>query len=95
MAKKEKIMRKDDFITKISEKTMLPKKTVKMVLDAEHQVLKEALKKGYKVRLVGFGTYELKKRKERKGVNPKTGEPIVIPAKEVPTFKFSKKFLDK
>ena len=63
---------------------------VKAVTDS----IVEALKNGEKVQLVGFGTFEVKARGERKGRNPKTGEEIVIPASKHPTFTAGKAFKD-
>ncbi len=50
----------------------------------------DALKKGEKVALVGFGTFEVRERKPRKGINPQTRKPIQIPAKKVPAFRAGK-----
>ena len=63
---------------------------VKAVTDS----IVEALKNGEKVQLVGFGTFEVKTRGERKGRNPKSGEEIVIPASKHPTFTAGKAFKD-
>jgi len=54
--------------------------------------IKETLEKGEKVQLVGFGTFEARQRKARTGRNPKTNEPLHIPAKRVPGFRVGKEF---
>ena len=54
----------------------------------------EALKKGEEVSLAGFGTFKVKERAERKGVNPQTKQTITIPASKMPSFKFGKSFKD-
>lgn len=83
-------MNKAELIDAIGKKSKLNKKTSEAVLNAYITVVKGALKKGEKVALVGFGTFEVRKRAERKGMNPQTKKPITIPAKKAPVFKAGK-----
>jgi DNA-binding protein HU-beta len=80
-------MTKADFIAKLSEKTGFSKKDSEKALNGFIDVVKEALKNGEKVSLVGFGTFEVAQRNERKGRNPQTGAEITIPACKAPKFK--------
>lgn len=83
---------KEDFIKSIAEKTGMSKKDATLFFNAFVETVKEELKKKREISIRGFGRFLVKKRKERRGRNPRTGEEIVIPAKEVPAFVFSKKF---
>jgi DNA-binding protein HU-beta len=80
-------MNKADLIEAISNETGLPKAKSGEVVASVLNNITEALKKGDKVSLVGFGTWSTAKRAERKGRNPKTGEEITIPGKTVAKFK--------
>lgn len=80
-------MNKQELINEIAKKTGLTKKDASAALDAFIESVKASLKKGSEVRLIGFGTFLVKKKKARKGRNPKTGEEIKIPAKKVPSFR--------
>jgi len=80
-------MNKQELINEISKKTGLTKKDSGAALDAFIEAVKASLKKGSDVRLVGFGTFTVRKRKAKKGRNPRTGEEIKIPAKKVPAFR--------
>lgn len=88
-------MNKADLITAIAEKSGLTKKDAEKALKAFMESVEEALTKNDKVQLIGFGTFEVKERAERKGRNPKTLEEIVIPASKVPAFKPGKELKDK
>ncbi|NNG67542.1 HU family DNA-binding protein [Caldanaerobacter subterraneus] len=83
-------MNKSELVNSIAQKTGLTKKISEKALDAIIDSIQEALKNGDSVQLVGFGTFEVKKRAERKGRNPQTGEEIIIPAVKVPSFKAGK-----
>lgn len=83
-------MNKQEMITKVAEKTQSTKKDAEQFVDATLEVIKEALKESKKVQLVGFGSFEVRDRAARKAHNPKTGEPIEIPATRVPAFKAGK-----
>jgi len=80
-------MKKSDLIAKIAEKSGMTKKDAEKSLNAFIETVTEALAAGDKIALVGFGTFETKKRAARKGKNPRTGEVINIPAANVPAFK--------
>ncbi len=83
-------MTKADLVVKLSEKTGFTKKEAEKFLDAFMSSVKEALSNGEKVSLVGFGSFEVVTRSERKGRNPQTGAEITIPACKVPKFKAGK-----
>jgi DNA-binding protein HU-beta len=85
---------KAELITSMSEKSQLTKKDTEVALKAFIESVEEALGKGEKVQLVGFGTFETRERAERKGRNPRTKEEITIPASTVPVFKAGKEFKD-
>jgi len=78
---------KAELVSVIAEKTDMTKKDAEKALNAVLSAIEEALKKGDKVQLVGFGTFEVKERAARKGRNPQTGQEIEIPASKVPVFK--------
>jgi DNA-binding protein HU-beta len=88
-------MNKGDLITSIAEKSCLTKKDSEVVLNAFIATVEESLAKGDKITLVGFGTFEAKKRAERKGRNPQTKQEITIPASIAPVFKAGKGLKDK
>lgn len=83
-------MNKTKLISSVAEKTDLTKKDAEKAVNAVFAAIEEALARGEKVQLVGFGTFEVRDRKERTGRNPQTGEEIVIPAAKVPAFKAGK-----
>ncbi|NMA67267.1 MAG: HU family DNA-binding protein [Clostridiaceae bacterium] len=88
-------MNKTDLINSISSKSGLNKKNSEAALNAFIESVEEALQAGDKVVLVGFGTFEVRKRAERKGRNPQTKEEIIIPASNAPVFKAGKGLKDK
>lgn len=83
-------MTKAELVTAIAEKTELTKKDSEKALAAVIDSITEALKKGDKVALVGFGTFEVRARAAREGINPQTKKKIKIPATKVPAFKAGK-----
>lgn len=83
-------MNKAELINSIAQKSKLTKKDSEEALNAILRSIEETLKKGEKISLVGFGSFEVKKRKARKGMNPQTKEEIKIPAKKVPVFRAGK-----
>lgn len=87
-------MNKTELIAAVSEKTGVTQKDVKKVMEAFVNVIKEDLAEGNKVQLIGFGTFETRKREARSGVNPLTGEKMEIKASVVPAFKAGKGFKD-
>lgn len=80
-------MNKAELINAIAAKAGLSKVDAKKALDATVKAITGALKAGDKVSLIGFGTFSVAKRSARKGINPKTKQPIKIPAKKVAKFK--------
>lgn len=80
-------MNKSDLISRVSSATGITKTKAGEVIDVFMESMKDALSKGDKVTLVGFGSFTPSKRKSRKGRNPKTGQVISIPEKIVVKFK--------
>ena len=80
-------MNKAELVMAIAEKTQMTKKDSEAALVAALDAITAALADGERVQLVGFGSFEVKKRAERTGLNPKTLETIAIPASKAPTFK--------
>lgn len=83
-------MTKSELVDVIAKKTSKSKVASATVVDAILDAIKEALKKGDKVTLVGFGTFEVAKRAAREGINPRTQKKIKIKASKVPRFKAGK-----
>ena len=83
-------MNKSELIAAIAAKTGETKKNAEASLNALIDVITETLVKGDKVQLVGFGSFEVRKRAARKGRNPQTKEEIKIPASKAPVFKAGK-----
>lgn len=87
-------MTKTDLVSAVAEKTGVTKKDAGAVLDALIDEIIGAVKKGDRVQLVGFGTFELRERAARTGLNPQTKEQTEIPASKAPAFKAGKAFKD-
>ncbi len=87
-------MNKTELVDAIVKKSGLTKKDATAALDAFTETVAKALKKGDKIQLVGFGTFEVTKRAAREGKNPQTGEKIKIPACKAPKFKPGKALKD-
>ncbi len=87
-------MNKSELIAAIASKTGATKKDAEATLNAFIDVVTETLVKGDKVQLVGFGSFEVRKRAARKGRNPQTKEEIKIPASKAPVFKAGKALKD-
>lgn len=87
-------MNKTELINAVAEEASLAKKDAEAAVTACIDVITNALKEGEKVQLVGFGSFEVKVRAERVGRNPKTLEPIQIPASKSPVFKAGKALKD-
>lgn len=87
-------MNKSELILAIEEKAGLSKRDSKKALEAVLKAVTEELVSGNKVSIVGFGSFEVRERKERVGRNPKTKEEITIPASRVPHFKAGKALKD-
>lgn len=80
-------MTKPELVDIIAAKTQTTEKTAKAFLKGYTEAVMEAIKRGDSVQLIGFGKFEVKLRKARKGRNPKTGAALDIPAKNVPAFR--------
>lgn len=87
-------MNKMELVSAIAEKSDLSKRDAEAALNAFTDIVAEELKKGEKIQLVGFGTFEVSERAERTGRNPQTGEAMVIPASKMPKFKVGKLLKD-
>jgi DNA-binding protein HU-beta len=81
---------KVDLIDVVAEKVGQTKKLTAQIIDQTLSSIIDALEKGEKVQLIGFGSFEVRKRAARKGVNPRTRKPLNIPAKSVPVFRAGK-----
>ena len=87
-------MNKTELVAAMAEQTNLSKKDAEAALKAFVDVVSEELKKGEKVQLVGFGTFEVSERAARDGRNPQTGETMEIKASKTPKFKAGKALKD-
>ncbi|NNC24390.1 HU family DNA-binding protein [Salinisphaera sp. USBA-960] len=87
-------MNKTDLIDVIASKADLSKADAQRALEGTLNAITESMKSGNDVQLVGFGTFSVRKRAERQGRNPKTGESIRIPAGQTPGFKAGKALKD-
>ena len=87
-------MNKTEFLRAIADKSGATLKATTEFYDAYVETVKAALAKNDKIALVGFGTYEAKKRPARTGINPMTGAKVKIAACKAPAFKFGKNFKD-
>ncbi|MFZ5974586.1 MAG: HU family DNA-binding protein [Bacillota bacterium] len=87
-------MNKSELIAAIADKCEKTRKDTEQTVNAFMEVVTEALSKDEKVQLVGFGTFEVRKRAARKGINPLTKEPIDIAASKTPVFKAGKVLKD-
>ena len=83
-------MTKVELIAAVAESAGLSKKDAEKAVNGTLNAITEALKQGDKVSLVGFGTFEVRERPERKGRNPQTKEEITIAASKLPAFKAGK-----
>ena len=87
-------MNKTELVAAMAEKANLSKKDADAALSAFVSVVADELKKGEKVQLVGFGTFEVATREAREGRNPRTGETMKIEASKAPKFKAGKALKD-
>ena len=87
-------MNKSELIAAMAEKSGLSKKDSEKALGAFMDTVVDALKDGDKVALVGFGTFDVRERAARTGLNPRTKEPIEIAASKAPAFKAGQAFKD-
>ena len=91
-SEEQAIKLKEELVQEISKKSKVTQKEANEVLSALIETVQKTVSKGKKVTLVGFGTFEPRKRAARNGRNPQTGKEIKIPAKTVPVFSAGKKF---
>ena len=87
-------MKKADLVSKVATDAGITKKAAECAINAFMGGVSNALSKGDKVTLVGFGTFSVRKRASRKARNPRTGKPINVPAKKVPKFQAGAKLRD-
>ncbi len=87
-------MNKTELISAVAEKAEISKKAADAAVNATFDAIAKTLKKGEKVQLVGFGSFEVKKRAARMGRNPQTKAAIKIPASKIPSFKAGKALKD-
>lgn len=87
-------MNKNDLISEVAASTGLSKNDASSSVESVFNAITKALSKGDEVRLVGFGTFSVAKRKASTGRNPRTGEPMNIPASTQPKFKAGKGLKD-
>ena len=87
-------MTKAEFITAVAEKAGMTKKDTEAAVSAVIDTITDSLAKGEKIQLVGFGTFEVRERKARKGINPQTKKEISIAATKVPAFKAGRALKD-
>jgi len=84
-------MTKSDLVQKLSEQvTTLTKKECEVIVDTVFHHMKDALQKGEKIEIRGFGSFTVRIRRAKEGRNPKTGEKVSIPEKRIPFFKVGK-----
>ncbi len=87
-------MNKNELIRAIANKAGITLKDAGLALDGVLDAITDGLKAGEKIQISGFGTFEVKEKAARDGINPKTGEKIKIPASKNPVFKFGKAYKD-
>lgn len=85
-------MNKEELVKEVSKKAKVSQKAAADVIAAALETIEKTVSKGKKVTLVGFGTFEPRKRQARLGRNPQTGAELKIAAKTVPAFSAGKKF---
>ena len=87
-------MNKTELIASVAQKSDLTKKDAEKAVKAVFEAVSESLKKGDKVQIIGFGTFEVRARKAREGRNPRNNKPIKSPASKTPAFKAGKQLKD-
>ncbi len=88
-------MNKVDLISAVAKQAELSKKDAGLAVEAVFDAISEALEKGDKVQLIGFGTFDVSERAAREGRNPRTGETMKIAASKAPRFKAGKALKDR
>lgn len=84
-------MTKAELIDAVANLASLTRKETELIVDTVFENITEALSKGDKVELRGFGSFRIRQRNSRKGRNPKTGDAVSVPEKKVPFFKVGKR----
>lgn len=84
------VLNKEDLVAEVVQKTGHTKKDIRVIVDAYLESITETLAEGGKVKLHGFGNFEVRERAARKGRNPQTSQEIMIPASKAPAFKPAK-----
>lgn len=87
-------MNKTDLVNAVAAETGFTKKDAEKAVSSVLDEITAALKKEEKVQLVGFGTFEVRNRAAKQGHNPRTGEPMTVPASKLPAFKAGKALKD-
>ena len=87
-------MTKAELVEEVAQVATLTKKHAEVIVDTVFQSIVEALQRGEKIELRGFGSFRLRRRESRKGRNPKTGDRVDVPPKQVPYFKPGKELKD-
>lgn len=87
-------MTKPEFVAAVAQSADTSKAEAERIINASLDTIADTLKKGDSVQFVGFGTFEVRERQARTGINPKTKEQIKIPAKKAVAFKVGKKLKD-
>lgn len=87
-------MTKAELVEEVSRVSDLTKKHSELIVETVFQTIKDALHRGEKIELRGFGSFRLRKREPRRGRNPKTGDRVDVPPKRVPYFKPGKELKD-
>jgi len=85
-------MQKTEFIAEVAERAGVPKKQARQIIDTALDLIAEQLQSGERVVLTGFGTFEVRERRERRGVNPQTKTAMTIGATRTPGFSASNSF---
>jgi len=92
--KEDATLNKQELVANVAEQAGLTKKDAEKAVNAVFETVKNALSEGDRIQLIGFGTFEVKDRKARKGRNPQTGQEIDIAAARMPVFKAGKALKD-
>ena len=87
-------MTKADLIDELSKVCQMTKRESESIVNAVFESITDALARGQKVELRGFGSFKVRRRRARRGRNPKTGSLVSVPAKRVPVFKVGKRLRD-
>ena len=89
--RRESLMTKAELIEEVAKVATLTKKETELIVNTVFDNITDALSKGDKVELRGFGSFRIRHRNSRKGRNPKTGDSVSVPEKRVPFFKVGKR----